>query len=733
MKKPIKVLNKQLAQAVKDKDLKAVKEAIAEGADVNTTTEYWDDTYSVLAYAFFHGQETFLIYIMQSGEYDISQDANTHIIKTLLEAGANPNFVADEDCPSHKIKEFISTLVKTRPQLVEPFLKAGLDVNIEYNHEALANDDDYGNLNGLCGSIILSAYINNQEHIDLIKPNIKIYLEYGANPNRSIAGRVSRWKEDNRGKNAVYFAVKYDESLLELLKGYGAKDEEIFIAAVRLNRVDLIEKYIDKIDINYTNDLGENALAFANTELAKRFIEKGVNVNISDERGDTFLIKHRKNIDMLKLLLSSGADIHSKDNNGDDVLLWAGHDVLPFKVISPTIIEFLLENGADINTKNNNHETMLHIAAREGHIEFVKFLLQKGINPNIQNTNGVTPLMLSAMTKKPSLVKLLIKAGADIEPKDNNAKNIFDYIDEYFGQEAQALKEAVQKDYEKAKQNKAKGIDITKPKAAKKIKYKYSPKTKKELIQLVKDTKVKLGTIDTSAITDMSEVFYKSTRKKFDGLELWNVSNVKNMKRMFKETKYFNHNINDWDTSNVEDMSGMFAEATAFNQPLNQWNTSKVTDMGGMFYYAYRFNQNIESWDTSNVKYMTNMFLSACSFNQPLNQWNTSKVTNMSGMFYCADDFNQPLDKWDVSNVERTIEMFGGVDFKGTKFNQPLDKWNISKVKMMCRMFKENEAFNQNLESWGKKIQKDCNTDEMFQHCPLGKNPPSWYNAANED
>ena len=52
---------------------------------------------------------------------------------------------------------------------------------------------------------------------------------------------------------------------------------------------------------------------------------------------------------------------------------------------------------------------------------------------------------------------------------------------------------------------------------------KYKPNSLQELKELVSDKSVHLGDIDTSLITDMTELFKDSTRKNFDGLETWDI------------------------------------------------------------------------------------------------------------------------------------------------------------------------------------------------------------------
>ncbi|EIE4558245.1 BspA family leucine-rich repeat surface protein [Campylobacter lari] len=71
----------------------------------------------------------------------------------------------------------------------------------------------------------------------------------------------------------------------------------------------------------------------------------------------------------------------------------------------------------------------------------------------------------------------------------------------------------------------------------------FTPKTKCELVALVREELIALDEIDVSLITDMSYLFYYSTRTNFDGIEKWDVSNVKNMSYMFYCCKSFNHDI----------------------------------------------------------------------------------------------------------------------------------------------------------------------------------------------
>ena len=94
-----------------------------------------------------------------------------------------------------------------------------------------------------------------------------------------------------------------------------------------------------------------------------------------------------------------------------------------------------------------------------------------------------------------------------------------------------------------------------------KIVYNYHPKTKDELIDIIKQriesegNKCDLNDIDTYNITDMSDLFAYTD---FNGdISKWDVYNVINMKGMFDSSK-FNGDISKWNVSNVTNSANIF-------------------------------------------------------------------------------------------------------------------------------------------------------------------------------
>ena len=169
--------------------------------------------------------------------------------------------------------------------------------------------------------------------------------------------------------------------------------------------------------------------------------------------------------------------------------------------------------------------------------------------------------------------------------------------------------------------------------------YEYYPKTKNDLIynikNLVKQDIYDFNCIDTSAITDMFNLFDDiKIRKNFD-VSRWDVSNVKDMSSMFNGCKYFNCDLSNWDVSNVEDMLCMFKYCKNFEgKGLENWNVGKVTDMDSMFENCKKLDCDLSNWDVHNVISMKYMFQNCEKFKaEGLDKWNISKVRHMDFMF----------------------------------------------------------------------------------------------------
>ncbi|TFG07625.1 BspA family leucine-rich repeat surface protein, partial [Candidatus Thorarchaeota archaeon] len=204
-----------------------------------------------------------------------------------------------------------------------------------------------------------------------------------------------------------------------------------------------------------------------------------------------------------------------------------------------------------------------------------------------------------------------------------------------------------------------------------------------------------LGGWDVSSVTNMSYMFYRVSSFN-QAIGSWSTSSVTDMSFMFCYASAFNNPIGSWDLSSVTSITYMFRDASAFNQPIGSWDVSSVTGMRSVFQYAASFNQPIGSWDVSHVTDMSRMFDHAWSFNQSLDNWDVCNVAQMDGMFYAAADFNQPLGTWNVSGLTSMYELF----CRAGSFNQAIGGWDTSRVTDMNSMFYYASAFNQTIGSW---------------------------------
>ncbi|KAL7915772.1 ankyrin repeat-containing domain protein [Trichoderma velutinum] len=91
-------------------------------------------------------------------------------------------------------------------------------------------------------------------------------------------------------------------------------------------------------------------------------------------------------VDVIKMLLSQGADIDAKSDRGSSPLFtaaWYG------KV---EVAQLLLNQGANIHLTNDNGNTALHHAAYTGQVQMARFLIDRGANINAKNKCDETPL-----------------------------------------------------------------------------------------------------------------------------------------------------------------------------------------------------------------------------------------------------------------------------------------------------------------------------------------------------
>ena len=165
-------------------------------------------------------------------------------------------------------------------------------------------------------------------------------------------------------------------------------------------------------------------------EVAMSLIEKGADMNASNNRGNTPLHVACMNgrTEVVKSLVGKGADMNASNNKGDTPLHVACRKTYSGK---NEVAMSLIEKGADMNSSNNEGDTPLHVACRSGHTEAAMSLIEKGADMNASNNEGDTPLHVACGNGHTEVAMSLIEKGADMNASDNEGNTPLHHACEY--------------------------------------------------------------------------------------------------------------------------------------------------------------------------------------------------------------------------------------------------------------------------------------------------------------
>ena len=223
---------------------------------------------------------------------------------------------------------------------------------------------------------------------------------------------------------------------------------------------------------------------------------------------------------------------------------------------------------------------------------------------------------------------------------------------------------------------------------------------------------------NTSAVTNMSRMFKNCSGLKELYVFNFNTSAVTNMSEMFSGCSSLKElNVSHFNTSAVTDMSSMFSGGSSLKElNVSHFNTSAVTDMSSMFSGGSGLTSlNLSSLNTSAVTNMSRMFKNCSGLNElNVSNFNTSTVTDMSEMFYyCSGLTSLNVSNFNTSAVTNMSEMFSGCS--GLK-ELNLSNFNTAAVTNMNRMFSGGSGLKElNLSNFNTSAVMDMSW--MFWGC----------------
>ena len=203
----------------------------------------------------------------------------------------------------------------------------------------------------------------------------------------------------------------------------GNWDETPLHWACRNSQLQIAEYLISKgANTKAKSSIGDYVIHFAAIggllPIVQYIIEKqNVNTEIQGNKGKTPLHYACENghLPIVEYLISKGANVNSKDENGNYAIHYAsenGH---------LQIVQYLIEKQ-NVNTdiRGNKRRTSLHYACIKDHSSIVEYLISKGANINAITEDGETPLHWACRECHLKIAEYLISKGANVNDREIN-------------------------------------------------------------------------------------------------------------------------------------------------------------------------------------------------------------------------------------------------------------------------------------------------------------------------
>ncbi len=157
---------------------------------------------------------------------------------------------------------------------------------------------------------------------------------------------------------------------------------DALFAAIRSGSVPEVERLLkagaspDTVDADGTPALMAATL-FGEADLVKLLLDRGADPNRPGVGGTTALMWAVPNLEKVRLLLARRANVNAQSETGRTALLVAAS--YPGTV---DVLQVLLGSGADLRAQDKGGTTALALAVRSSDINVVRLLVERGLDPN---------------------------------------------------------------------------------------------------------------------------------------------------------------------------------------------------------------------------------------------------------------------------------------------------------------------------------------------------------------
>jgi ankyrin repeat protein len=211
----------------------------------------------------------------------------------------------------------------------------------------------------------------------------------------------------------AHFWVQVAAACAMAMNGHTQTLSDRFYQAIRNNDLASLKNLLATADVNVRDQRGATPLmytaAFGNVEQLKLLLESGADVNAANAFKSTALIWAGGDPVKSRLLIDHGADINIRNQQGRmPLIVAAGYDA------GPELVRLLLARGAEARASDTGGRALLLAAAR-GDVETMKLLIDAGADVNaVSPLLGETPLLNAAVSDNVAAVELLVAKGADV-------------------------------------------------------------------------------------------------------------------------------------------------------------------------------------------------------------------------------------------------------------------------------------------------------------------------------
>jgi len=190
--------------------------------------------------------------------------------------------------------------------------------------------------------------------------------------------------------------------------------------AIRNGDLTAVKSHLAKGEIEARDKRGAtplmHAAAFGNIETLKLLLDTGADVNARNHFDATALLWCARAPDKARLLIERGASVNIQSKQGRTPLM-----VASLRRGNSAIVALMLSKGADVTVKDGRrNSTALSLAATVGDTDIIRLLLAKGADPNETDRGGFTPLIHAAGGKVDAL-RLLMAKGVDVNAANTSS------------------------------------------------------------------------------------------------------------------------------------------------------------------------------------------------------------------------------------------------------------------------------------------------------------------------